>query len=151
MSSVECVHKAGGNVETVPSQWVPAPAEQSPADQRHAAAAHVYTWTCPEAGNFHPSHTLPSRVPLIAPAALCADTAARPSVEPYAPHRTFTHLTSLTHGAETPLGAAPLRLTDTTASPVRRASSLTRLPTKPLPPKMTSFGWPLAPPPPACK
>ena len=69
----------------------------------------------------------------------------------YAPQRTFTHLTSLTHGAETPFGAAPLRLTDTTASPVRKASSLTRLPTKPLPPKMTSFGWPLAPPPPACK
>ena len=53
---------------------------------------------------------------------------------------TLTHLTSLTHGAETPFGAAPLRLTDTTVSPVRSASSLTRLPTKPLPPKMTSFG-----------
>ena len=67
-----------------------------------------------------------------------------------APTLTLAHLTLLTQGAVTPFGGSPLRLTETTASPVRSASSLMRLPTKPLPPKTIHFGCGLAPLPLAC-
>ena len=60
---------------------------------------------------------------------------------------TFVHWTLSTQAPVSPLGATPLRLMLTTVRPVRCASSLTRLPTNPLPPKMISFGGLLPPPP----
>lgn len=66
------------------------------------------------------------------------------------PILTLTQFTRSTQAPVAPLGALPLRLMLTTERPVRRASSLMRLPRKPLPPKMTSFGGPEPGPPPPC-
>jgi hypothetical protein len=55
--------------------------------------------------------------------------------------RALSHVTSLPQGSVSHAGL-PVRLTLKTCSPVLVASRLTRLPTKPLPPKTTSFGLP---------
>lgn len=55
---------------------------------------------------------------------------------------TLAHSTCAVQGAFTPGGGCPRRLTLTTDMPVLTASSVTRLPTNPLPPKMTSLGGP---------